>query len=169
MIHNGRVWPAQGPATGLATVKDRILTAGSEAEVHALVGPSTRVIDAGGGLIIPGLQDSHVHFRSGARNLSNLELSAETTVEGVLTRIREFARSHPEREWLTGRGWFYAVFSGGMPDRNLLDPVVGDRPVAIEAYDVHSTWLNSVALSRLGIDHNTPDPPRGEGDDAGAL
>jgi hypothetical protein len=127
-----------------------------------MAGPATRRIDAGGGLIIPGLQDAHVHFLSGARSLSNLELSKETTVDGVLSRIREFGRSHPEREWLTGRGWFYAVFPGGMPDRELLDRAVPDRPAAFEAYDVHCTWVNSPALERLGISGETPDPPRGE-------
>jgi predicted amidohydrolase YtcJ len=98
----------------------------------------------------------------GARNLENLELSAETTVEGILRRIAEFADSHPDREWLMGRGWFYAVFSNGMPDRALLDRVVPERPMAIEAYDSHTTWVNTAALSRLGITNDTPDPPRGE-------
>src|SRR2546430_8433554 len=98
----------------------------------------------------------------GARNLQNLELSDETTVDGVLRRIAEFSRTHPDREWLLGRGWFYAVFPNGMPDRALLDQVVPDRPAALEAYDSHTTWVNSAALRRLGISDDTPNPPRGE-------
>jgi predicted amidohydrolase YtcJ len=98
----------------------------------------------------------------GARSLQNLELSAETTVDGILRRITEFARTHPNPDWLLGRGWFYAVFPGGMPDRALLDSVIPDRPVAIEAYDGHTTWVNTAALSRLGITNATANPPRGE-------
>jgi predicted amidohydrolase YtcJ len=98
----------------------------------------------------------------GARNLHNLDVSEETSVDGMQRRIAEFARTHPDREWLLGRGWFYAVFPGGMPDRALLDSVVPHRPVAIEAYDSHTTWVNSAALGRLGITHETPNPPRGE-------
>jgi predicted amidohydrolase YtcJ len=49
-----------------------------------------------------------------------------------------------------------------MPDRQLLDRAVPDRPAAFEAYDLHSTWVNSLGLSRLGITADTPDPPRGE-------
>jgi predicted amidohydrolase YtcJ len=98
----------------------------------------------------------------GARNLHNLELSAETTVDGMLRRIAEFASSHPDRDWLLGRGWFYGVFPGGMPDRAQLDTVVPGRPAAIEAYDSHTTWVNSAALTRLGIADDTPNPPRGE-------
>jgi predicted amidohydrolase YtcJ len=112
--------------------------------------------------VIPGFNDAHVHFLMGARNLQNLELSEETTVDGILRRIAEFARTHTDRAWILGRGWFYAVFPGGMPDRALLDPVVSDRPVAVEAYDSHTTWVNSAALTRLGITDDTPNPPRGE-------
>jgi predicted amidohydrolase YtcJ len=112
--------------------------------------------------VVPGFNDAHVHFLMGARNLQNLELSGETSVEGIRQRIAEFARSHPDRDWLLGRGWFYAVFPGGMPDRALLDSVVPDRPVAIEAYDSHTTWVNSAALTRLGMGDDTPNPPRGE-------
>jgi len=98
----------------------------------------------------------------GARNLQNLELSAETTADGVLRRIAEFSRTHPDRQWLLGRGWFYAVFPNGMPDRVMLDQVVPDRPAAVEAYDSHTTWVNTAALRRLGISDDTPNPPRGE-------
>lgn len=111
---------------------------------------------------MPGFNDAHVHFLSGARNLQNLELSAETTVDGIFRRVAEFAESHPERNWLLGRGWFYAVFPEGMPHRDLLDRVVADRPIALEAYDSHTTWVNGAALLRLGIADATPDPPRGE-------
>ena len=118
---------------------------------------------------MPGFNDAHVHFLMGARNLENLELAAETTIEGILRCIAAFARTHPDREWLLGRGWFYAVFPNGMPHRALLDSVVPDRPMAIEAYDSHSTWVNTPALQRLGITDDTPSPPRGEiqRDDAG--
>ena len=146
----------------MAIAGDRILRAGSDAELRGLAGPGTTVLDAARGLVLPGFNDAHVHFLMGARNLRNLELSAETTVDGILRRIAEFAHAHPDRDWLLGRGWFYGVFPGGMPDRAQLDAVVPDRPIAVEAYDSHTTWINSVALTRLGITDDTPNPPRGE-------
>jgi predicted amidohydrolase YtcJ len=111
---------------------------------------------------VPGFNDAHVHFLMGARYLQGLELSAETTVDGILRRIAEFAAGHAGQEWLMGRGWFYGVFPNGMPDRAMLDRVVHDRPMAIEAYDSHTTWVNTAALARMGITDDTPDPPRGE-------
>jgi hypothetical protein len=149
-------------AAAVAISGHRILAVGSHDELRRLVGPDTVVLDAAGGLVLPGFNDAHVHFLNGARNLANLELSAETTVEGILSRIVEFSRAHPDRDWLLGRGWFYAVFPGGMPDRHLLDRAVAERPVALEAYDGHTTWVNTAALQRLGITDSTPDPARGE-------
>jgi predicted amidohydrolase YtcJ len=159
---NGRLWPGNPGQTALAIAGDRILRTGSDVEIRALAGPGTTVLDAAGGLVMPGFNDAHVHFLMGARNLQNLDLSEETSVDGIRRRIAQFARAYPDRAWLLGRGWFYAVFPGGMPDRALLDSVVSDRPVAIEAYDSHTTWVNSAALIRLGIADDTPNPPRGE-------
>ena len=112
--------------------------------------------------MIPGFNDAHIHFLDGARHLESLDLSDQTTVDGILAKAGEFARAHRDRDWLVGRGWMYAVFPGGMPDRALLDRAVPDRPVAIEAYDGHTTWVNTAALNRLSISRDTPDPPRGE-------
>src|SRR6202040_1699208 len=138
------------------------LATGADPEIRALAGPGTTTVDARGCLVVPGFNDAHVHFLMGARYLQGLELSAETTVDGLLRRIAEFAAGHAGQEWLMGRGWFYGVFPSGMPDRGLLDSVVPERPMAIEAYDSHTTWVNSAALARMGITEDTPDPPRGE-------
>jgi predicted amidohydrolase YtcJ len=146
----------------LAVAGERVVATGSDAEIRALAGPETIVIDAGGGLVMPGFNDAHVHFLMGARYLKGLELSAETTVDGILQRIAEFAAGHASEEWLMGRGWFYGVFPNGTPNRAMLDRVVPDRPMAIEAYDSHTTWVNTSALTRMGIRDDTPDPPRGE-------
>jgi predicted amidohydrolase YtcJ len=161
VILNGRVWGA-APASALAISGDRIAGIGRDDEIRGLAGPQTTTLDAGGGSILPGFNDAHVHFLMGARHLANLELSQETSVDGILDRVAEFSQSHPERDWLLGRGWFYAVFEGGMPERGLLDRIVPERPVALEAYDSHTTWVNTAALRRLGITAATPDPPRGE-------
>jgi predicted amidohydrolase YtcJ len=168
LVVNGKVWAAPpqpltpGGPTALAIAGDRILALGSDADVRRLAGTDSTVVDAGGGLVLPGFNDAHVHFLNGARHLANLELSGETTVDAILRRVAEFAAANPNREWLLGRGWFYAVFPGGMPHRDMLDAVVPGRPVALEAYDSHTTWVNTAALARLAITASTPSPPRGQ-------
>ncbi len=98
----------------------------------------------------------------GAHQLPNLDLSAETTIDGIRVRIAAFAQAHPHRQWITGRGWFYHVFPGGFPNRALLDTLVPDRPAAFESYDAHTTWVNSAALAQLQITTGTPDPAGGQ-------
>ena len=110
----------------------------------------------------PGFNDAHQHLRMGAHQLPNLDLSAETTVDGIRSRIAAFARAHPNRPWITGRGWFYHVFPGGFPSRALLDSLIPDRPAAFESYDAHTTWVNTAALAHLQITTGTPDPAGGQ-------
>jgi len=140
---------------------DRILALGSESDIAGLAGPATQIVDAQGGLVTPGFNDAHQHIRTGARHLGNLDLSGATSIEGVRRQILEFARLNPTRDWVLGRGWVYSVFAGGFPDRALLDQLVPDRPAALEAYDLHSVWVNSQALARIGVSRQTVDPPGG--------
>jgi predicted amidohydrolase YtcJ len=130
--------------------------------VRALAGPTAQTIDAQGSLITPGFNDAHQHVRQGAHQLPNLDLSAVASLEEMRRRITDFARAHPAREWVTGRGWFYTVFPGGFPDRGMLDELVPDRPAAFDAYDMHTSWVNSAALARMRITADTADPPGGQ-------
>lgn len=161
IILNGSILGASG-STAIAIGDDRILSIGTDREVRDSAGPRTRTMDAAGGLVTPGFNDAHQHLRMGAHQLRNLDLSAETTVDGIRSRIAAFARAHPDRRWITGRGWFYHLFPGGFPDRALLDSLVPDRPAAFESYDAHTTWVNSAALARLEITTGTPDPAGGQ-------
>src|SRR4029453_4552019 len=83
--------------------------------------------------------------------------------------------AHPERPWVTGRGWAYGSFPGGMPHRRWLDEVVPDRPALMVGYDGHTAWANSKALALAGITRETPDPEHGaivrdeSGEPTGAL
>ena len=59
---------------------------------------------------------------------------------------------------LRGRGWLFDSVPGGAPTAAMLDDVVADVPVYLDANDYHSAWVNSAALRELGIDRDTPDP-----------
>ncbi|BCX04239.1 MAG: amidohydrolase [Candidatus Roseilinea sp.] len=147
-------------AEALAIIGDRIAWVGPDMEAADWVGPNTQVIDAGRRLVLPGLIDSHFHLLMGARALRDLQLDDARTVDEVQSRLRAFADAHPEREWLTGRGWQHSLFArGGRPDRTVLDAVVADRPVFLVASDGHSAWVNTAALQRAGIVHGPANPP----------
>jgi predicted amidohydrolase YtcJ len=164
IVVNGRVFPGAGsPVQEALAIRGPVIVAvGTRAAIEAMKGPSTATVDARGASVLPGFNDSHVHFLSGAQSLQELDLGGAGTLEEVQQRIREFAKAHPDAPWIRGRGWNYGPFPGGLPTRAQLDAAVADRPVALVCFDGHSTWVNSKALEVAGITRATANPANGE-------
>lgn len=164
IVLNGNVYPADGTgdfAEAVAVRGNRILRVGSNREVEPLADAHTKIIDAKGGAVVPGFNDSHIHFQSGGQALNQVDLLDAETFEQVQEKIRSYANENPDRRWVLGRGWYYAPFPNGMPTKQQLDELVPDRPAHMECYDGHTSWVNSKALELAGITRNTPDPPNG--------
>ena len=163
IVVNGPVFTGAGQpvAEAVAVAGDRITAVGTRQSVEALRGPATVVVDAAGGAVVPGFNDSHVHFLSGSLSLTELDLSGARTLEDVQQRIREFAAKNPTAAWVRGRGWNYSSFPGGLPTRAQLDAALSDRPATLVCFDGHSSWVNSKALAAAGITRDTADPPAG--------
>jgi len=150
-IVGGVVWEPRAPrATAVAVDGERIAAVGSDADIRALIGAGTRVIEAHGGTILPAFNDAHIHFLMGSRGLAYLDLFGAETQQEVERRIRDFQASN-RAPWLLARGWLYAAFPGGMPTIELLDRLVPDRPAYLESFDTHTAWVNSRALAAAGI------------------
>jgi predicted amidohydrolase YtcJ len=150
-------------AEAVAIRGDKIVAVGSDKDIRAFRGSSTRVIDAEGKLVLPGFEDSHIHFMDGSLGLVQVDLNGAVTVAEIQKRVREYAASHPNEPWITGMGWTYPTFRpSGLPDKKILDEVVPDRPVYLVAFDGHSSWANSKALALAGVTKGTPDPPNGK-------
>ena len=164
VIVNGRVFTADERGTtaqAVAIAGNKILLVGTNDAVSALRGPQTRVVDAHGGTVAPGFNDSHVHFISGGMTLGHVDLAGLTTLALVQDKIRAFAATHADAPWVEGRGWLYSPFPGGTPTREQLDAAVPDRPAVMTCYDGHSVWVNSKALALAGITKDTPSPANG--------
>ncbi len=164
LILNGRVHRGDEQGTvaqAVAVAGNTILRVGSDTELATLRGPETRVIDAHGGTVAPGFNDSHVHFVDGGLSLGKVDLAGATTLSEVHDRIRTFAAANANAPWVEGHGWLYSPFPGGSPTKQQLDAVVPDRPAAIACYDGHSIWVNSKALTMAGITRNTQNPTNG--------
>jgi hypothetical protein len=145
----------------LAVKAGRVVALGTSAHVGALSGPETRVIDAGGRLVLPGFQDTHIHLQdSGQGYGQNVDLSESRTVEDLLERLARFAASH-DRPWVDGVGWYTGIFTDANLDRQVLDRAVPDRPSFILASDGHNACLNSRACEMLGLTAGIADPPNG--------
>jgi hypothetical protein len=173
---NGRVWlDGASFAEAVAIRGDRILRAGSTLDIRKLTDASTQVIDLGGRLVTPGFNDAHIHFLGGSLGLTQVDVTDAKTPADIIERVAAFAKRHPAAPWITGRGWQYTSFPGGMPTKSYLDAILKDRPVFLSAYDGHSGWANSRALELAGITRETRFDGFGEivrdasGDPTGAL
>ena len=151
----------EGAPSGVAVKDGMIVAVGTDMELAPWRGVDTDVVDAGGGLVLAGFDDGHTHLRWAPITLSRLDLFGIADLPRIQEAIATYARAHPERPWVAGRGWLYAAFPGGMPTREQLDQVVPDRPAYFECFDGHSGWANSRALEAAGIDAATPDPRDG--------
>ena len=159
---NGNIWTedeAHPHAEALAISGDRLLAVGSNAEIRALAVRDTAVLDLHGRLVIPGFQDSHLHFPGPSVN--EVDLVGADTLQQFQQRIAGFAKSHRMLPWIVGAGWGYALFPNQKPDKKYLDSIVSDRPVYVSERDGHMGLANSKALTLAGITGDTPDPPNG--------
>lgn len=164
IVINGAVYTADDSRTraeAVAVQGNKILMVGSNRDVQRLRRPQTVVVDAKGGAVLPGFNDAHAHFLSGALSLRQVHLSDARTLPEIEDTIKAWAAQHPDNPWVTGRGWYYGPFAGGLPTRALLDRLVPDRPAFLVAYDGHTGWANSAALALAKITRRTPNPPNG--------
>jgi predicted amidohydrolase YtcJ len=157
----GRRSPDAPAPDAVAVTEGRISAVGTTTEVEGLIGPSTRVLRLAGETVLPGFQDAHCHAVYGGLVNAECNLHGLADEAAYVDAVKEWAFGHPELEWITGDGWTYGQFAGGMPHRSALDRVVPDRPVFLTAFDGHTAWVNSRALELAGISRDTPDPRRG--------
>lgn len=155
LITGGHVFTPAGIVEEPVLVDNGVITAiGAE----ALTGTGAVEIDAAGGLVSPGFQDSHIHPYHAGLDMIACDLTPYTTADGYLTRIAEYAAANPELTWISGGGWSMDSFPGGLPTAAALDAVVPDRPAYFPNRDGHGAWVNTRALEIAGIDDATPDP-----------
>jgi predicted amidohydrolase YtcJ len=179
LITNANIWTgdqSHPKAEAVAVLGDRIVAVGSNPEVESWRGPRTRVIDAGGKLLLPGFNDAHVHFVSGGLQLDSIQLNDATSKEEFARRIAERAKNMPKGEWILGGDWDETKWNPPVyPTKELIDSLTPDTPVFVSRYDGHMVLANSVALRLAGITAKTPDPPGGvivrdaQGNPTGAL
>jgi predicted amidohydrolase YtcJ len=163
VLVNGRIFtvdPALPRVEAVAIRGDRIVARGTDAAVRTLAGPSTRVVDAGGRVVIPGINDAHAHV--GARPPGQvLRLAGDDPpLDEVIARVRETAAAAPEGAWIFGTFGERAL-SDPKATRFTLDEVAPRHRVKLAAWTGHGNLLNTAALRALGIGEKEPDPPFG--------
>lgn len=147
----------------MAIVGRKIHVVGSEADTKSYIGPKTRVIDAGGKLIVPGFNDAHVHFMETGYQLSSVDLRDAKTPQEFVARIKAFAAKIPKGRWIQGGQWDHENWTpSNLPTAALIDAASPDNPVFINRLDGHMALANSLAMKLAGITKDVKDVAGGE-------
>jgi hypothetical protein len=145
-------------AEAIAIKGENIIAVGSTLELSTLIEKgSTKVIDAGGRLVIPGFNDAHVHF--GPLDPDYIELRYTTDPSIITEKVRsQVSRSKPG-ELIRGGHWEHEMFiDKKWPTKELIDKVSPQNPVILSRADGHSVLVNTYILKASGITKCTPDP-----------
>ena len=156
----GRIFTAgESPwADALLVDGETVVFAGDLEEARRAAGPDAHSVDLAGRLLLPGFTDAHTHLVMTGDALGRVGLTDARSLDEIQRRLRAARASDPDAPRVLGRGWLFDSVPGGAPTAAMLDEAVADVPVYLDANDYHSCWVNSAALTELGITRDTPDP-----------
>ncbi len=145
----------------LAVAQGRVIALGTSADIRSFASRATKVIDAGGRMVLPGFQDTHIHLQDSGHGYGlNANLEAARSIAELAKELKDFAARH-RGNWVNGVGWYTGIFTDHNLTRQVLDEAVPDRPCYILASDGHNACLNSAACRAVGLERGTPDPFNG--------
>jgi predicted amidohydrolase YtcJ len=166
ILHNARIATNWIPSfvEALAVTDGKIIATGTDREIFELRGPETRVIDANGRTVIPGLNDSHMHpIRTGLSYNMELRWDGVPSLDDALRMLREQAERTPAPQWVRViGGWSEFQFAERrMPTLDEINAAAPDTPVFV-LHLYGRALLNGAALRAVGYTRDTPNPPGGE-------
>jgi predicted amidohydrolase YtcJ len=158
---NGRIFvssDAQKEATDFADCMvvegDKVLHVGSKSDDAAqqAIQDGAELVDLGNRVVIPGFIDAHTHLLFFGLSLRKLDLTSCKSLDAVRSAISNYARQHPGMPRVLCRGW-HQPSTGRLALATMLDDLdIQQRPIYVEALDLHSTWVNTAALKELPLE-----------------
>lgn len=154
-------------AEALAIRDGRVLAVGKAAEILALRGPQTEMVDLGGRVALPGFIEPHGHpmLTAFARGEPTVDISAINgidTFDAVCAIIRRRVAKAKPGEFLLFFGLDTALCQDmHEPSMDELEALAPENPIAVQTANFHTMFLNRAALAHFGISAETKDPPGG--------
>lgn len=175
VIINGKIITVDSnfsTAQAVALKGDRIVAVGAEEEVRALVGRDTKVFDVKGKLVLPGINDAHIHAAlfGGTRVPLVLDVGYPTvkSISDIKNMVAGKIKNVKLGEWVLGFGWDEGCLEECLNDKTRhpsrwdLDLVSPNNPVCLTDSSMHLVWVNSKALEMAGVTKTTFLPSGGE-------
>ena len=166
IIHNARVFTGDAArpwAEAIAVKGDRIVEVVTADQARGRAWKAARVVDAGGRLLIPGINDAHAHVVA-APPMTRLEgpsaIEGDPTLDDVIERLKAAVAKAPAGGWITGEIGG-TVINDPRATRALFDPLTGGRPLVLTTWTGHGTIVNTAAMRLLDIPVDAKDPDGG--------
>ena len=140
---------------------DRVAFVGSLTGAESSASPAVKRVDLAGRALLPGFHDAHVHLTQHGLDLSRLNLFETQTLGEALALVEARAREQEPGSWIQGSGMSMSRWNVSSLDKRDLDRAAPQHPVTLRSQDGHSVWVNSLALERMGVGPDTPDPENG--------
>ncbi|HVP41543.1 MAG TPA: amidohydrolase [Candidatus Krumholzibacteriaceae bacterium] len=159
ILYNAKVYTLnrkKPKAQAIAIKGNKIAAVGSNAQILKLKTSKTNAIDLKGETVLSGFVDCHIHMRSYARTLEEIELRDVTSIRQLQQRLRQATTKKPTNAWITARGFDEEKFrEKRLPTRLDLDKAVPEHPVFITRVCGHLSVANTKALKLANITKNT--------------
>jgi predicted amidohydrolase YtcJ len=165
ILHGGKIITLDkrsSIAQAVAIRDGRFLAVGSNADIRKLAGPATKQTDVGGRAVVPGLMDTHTHFRAAGLAQFTVPMRNAKNVAEALEAIRAFAAKKKPGEWIIGGAWHppSQLAEKRYLTRQEIDRAAPDNPVFLPTVG-HFVMANSRALAAAKITRDTPNPEGG--------
>ncbi|MCF7936331.1 MAG: amidohydrolase [Synergistales bacterium] len=155
LVHGGSIWVGKGGASQSAMLVDgeHIVAVGEEKEIRSRSHASgAEEVDLGGGTVLPGFTDAHLHLNALSRQREALSLKGVDSLSGVLERIKRRAADLEPGAWIYGVGFDDSTWpERRLPNRRDLDALGLPNPIFLERMCAHVRIADSEALRRGGL------------------
>lgn len=151
VVHAGQVLSMldqDAPVTAIGVRDGLIVVTGDSRSAAGWT--TSRTLDLGGAVLMPGLTDAHTHPIMGTDMTAGVDLSTATSIDDVRQSLA-IAATTASDGWLLAWGLDFNVFSSGPPRGDLFEEVTRGMPLFIRMFDGHSGIVNPAAIARCGI------------------
>jgi predicted amidohydrolase YtcJ len=165
IVTNARIYtvdPSRPFVEAMVVANGRVVFTGPVRAAMTYRGSSTRVLDAEGQTIIPGMIDAHVHLLGLGTALRTVDLVGTTSYDQIVQRVAARAKEVPAGTWITGRGWDQNDWGDTrFPSHDALSRAVPNHPVYLTRIDGHAALVNAAAMKAAGLTAAAQDPSGG--------
>lgn len=155
-------------AEALAVKNDTISFIGTSEEINKMIGENTVIIDLKGKTAIPGLIESHAHFKGVGESKLLLDLKGAKNWDEIVMRVSRIADNLSAGDWIVGRGWHQEKWDPtphpsveGYPVHDQLSDAVPNNPIILRHASGHGVFANKAAMELAGITDSTENPSGG--------